>query len=162
MKLWRFVVCLMLVLAFLTSSIVFSPLMAQAARKTKVKTEYSVVIDRLAGLTYVFSRKTNSTNWNLVGAQICSVGNPFAETPKGTFVVTRKKKTFTYAGKKYNYVVFTNCRKVAIMAEPKRNKKSQFYQALGEPCTMGEVWLAQKWAKWLYNKIPIGTKIYIF
>lgn len=159
MKPWRLVVCLVLILAF---SIGFTLPAAQAAKRTKAKTEYSVVIDRLAGLTYVFSRKTNSTNWDLVGAQICSVGNPFAETPKGTFVVTTKKKTFTYAGKKYKYVVFTNCRKVAIMTEPKRNKKDQFYQALGEPCTMGEVWLAQKWAKWIYRKIPVGTKVYIF
>ena len=162
MRLWRFVVCLVLVLAFLAGSSSFSLPAAQAAKKTKVKTEYYVVIDRMDGLTYIFSRKMNSPNWNPVGVQICSVGNPFAETPKGTFVVTRKKKSFNFAGKKYKYVTFTNCPRVTILTEPKRNQKDPFYQPLGEPCTMGEVWLAQKWAKWIYNKIPIGTKIYIF
>ena len=111
---------------------------------------------------HVFSKKSNSKNWKLVGTQICSVGNPFWPTPKGTYTVTKKKRTFSYRGTKYRYVTFSDHPAVPILAEPSRNKKDYFYQPLGEACTMGPVWLAHKWARWIYDKIPVGTKIYIF
>lgn len=126
------------------------------------KTSKLVITNISEQKTYIYSGNTN--NWNLEKEFICSTGLESEPTPLGTFAVENKAPWFFsekygqggkyWVGFKGNYLFHS--------VPFDRNQKKVLDPTLGEPASHGCIRLSVEDSKWLFNNIPIGTKVLIY
>lgn len=123
------------------------------------KTQYFIWVDLKNFKTNIF--KGSQNNWTLVQSYLCSIGKPSTPTPKGTHVigikglyfgVSKGYKCFYYTQFKGNYLFHSIIYNLDGSIRDGR---------LGMSISDGCIRLAKENAKWIYDNIPIGTKVYI-
>ena len=111
--------------------------------------------------TYVY--KGSKNNWKLEKKFTCSTGTKGKETPTGVYT-TKSKGDWFYEpkygqGGKY-WVTFMDAYMFHSLPFAK-DKKTIVDKTLGIPASHGCIRLAIEDAKWIYDNIPIGSKLII-
>ena len=122
-------------------------------------TSYLIWVDLIHFKVNIFSGYNNK--WKLVKSYLCTIGKPSTPTPKGTFTVGIKGlyfgvekgyKAWYYTQFKGNYLFHS------IIYNLDGNVRDG---RLGMKLSDGCIRLAKENAKWIYDNIPEGTKVYI-
>ncbi|MBU5593108.1 L,D-transpeptidase family protein [Clostridium sp. MSJ-4] len=124
-------------------------------------TNYLVFVSINNQKTYVY--KGSKNQWSLVKEFLCSTGVKGNETPKGSFTVKNKGDWFYtpkyeqgakyWVGFKGNYLFHS--------LPFDKEKKNVVDTTLGEPASHGCIRLKVDESKWLYDNIPIGSKVVV-
>nr|WP_195262982.1 L,D-transpeptidase [Clostridium sp. 1001275B_160808_H3] len=122
-------------------------------------TKYFIWVDTKKFKVNIFQGSTNK--WNLIHSYICTIGKKATPTPKGTFSIGIKGlyfgvekgyKCWYYTQFKGNYSFHS-----IIYNLDGSVRDGRLGMALSDGC----VRLAKENAKWIYDNIPEGTKVYI-
>lgn len=123
-------------------------------------TDYYVVVDTEACETYTFTGKAGK--WVPAILWKCSPGKPSTPTVKGFYNVTGKgycfhtdKNTCYYTTQFYGDYLFHSITYKRGTMEPDDAR-------LGKQLSHGCVRLSIENAKWFYDNLPIGTRVYIY
>ncbi|WP_032122959.1 L,D-transpeptidase [Clostridium amazonitimonense] len=124
-------------------------------------TNYLVFVSINNQKTYVY--KGSKNQWSLVKEFLCSTGVKGNDTPKGSFTVKNKGDWFYtpkyeqgakyWVGFKGNYLFHS--------LPFDKEKKNVVDTTLGEPASHGCIRLKVDESKWLYDNIPIGSKVVV-
>lgn len=155
MKLWRRIIPLKLraddyeekALAFINSGEFTS------------STEYFIWVDLNNYRTNIF--KGSKNKWTLIHSFLCSIGKKSTPTPKGTFSIGIKGYSFGEE-KGYKCYYFTQFKGNYLFHSIIYNLNGTIRDGrLGKAISNGCIRLAKENAKWIYDNIPYGTKVYI-
>ncbi|SHE51539.1 L,D-transpeptidase [Caloramator proteoclasticus] len=124
------------------------------------KTAYMVIVDTQKQYTYIMKKSNGS--WGLYKSLICSTGAPETPTPKGIYTIQDRAPWFF--SKRYQqggmyWVRFKG--DYLFHSLPMDENKNIVDYTLGKPASHGCVRLKVEDAKWFYNSITFGTKLYI-
>lgn len=120
---------------------------------------YLIWVDLSNFKVNIFKGKTNS--WSIVKSFLCTIGKPSTPTPKGSFVIGIKGlyfgvekgyKCWYYSQFKGNYLFHSIIYNLDGSVRDGR---------LGMKLSDGCIRLLKQNAKWIYDNIPAGTKVYI-
>ena len=123
------------------------------------ETDYFIWVDLKNFKTNIF--KGAVKNWKLVNSYTCTIGKPSTPTPKGTYAigiqglyfgVEKGYKCWYYSQFKGNYLFHSIIYNLDGTIRDGR---------LGMQLSDGCIRLAKENAKWIYDNIPEGTKVYI-
>ncbi len=138
-----------------------SSTMNKKAQSQSSSTKWLIVIDTSACRLGVF--QGSKGNWTAVKYWKCSPGRPTTPTKKGKFTVQSKGKYFNgtdytcwYYTQFYgNYLIHSVLYYKGSMTKIRAGR-------LGEQLSHGCVRLAIENAKWIYDNIPRGSRVYIY
>ncbi len=138
------------------------------ANKTSSATGYLLLCDRSTCYTAVYTGSKG--HWKRVRFWQCCVGASSSPTPTGSYTVEDKEYVFHGEENAYSCyygVVFDAERELMFHSVGYKNNGSQkdsdiIFSNLGTWASHGCVRLELKNAKWLYDTLPIGTKVVIF
>ncbi|MGN0204636.1 MAG: L,D-transpeptidase family protein [Coprococcus sp.] len=128
-------------------------------KNTSSQTNYFIVVDSNSTRTMIF--KGSKGNWIPVYDWICSTGKPSTPTVKGTFTVGAKGYSFGSGYTCYYYTQFYGDYLFHSVLYYEGTKKIMD-GTLGEQVSHGCVRLDINNAKWIYDNIPRGTKVYVY
>lgn len=124
-------------------------------------TNYLIIVNIKDQKTYVY--KGSKNKWSLTKEFLCSTGVNGKETPKGTFTVQNKGDWFYtdkydqggkyWIGFKGNYLFHS----VPFDKEQKKIVDT----TLGKPASHGCIRLKVDESKWIYDNVPIGSKVIV-
>ncbi len=124
-------------------------------------TNYFILVNTNEQKTYVY--KGSKNKWSLTKEFLCSTGINGKETPKGTFTVQNKGDWFYtdkygqgakyWVGFKENYLFHS--------LPFDKDKKKIVDTTLGKPASHGCIRLKVEESKWIYDNVPIGSKVVI-
>ncbi len=123
------------------------------------KTKYFIFVDLKNFKVNIFTG--SKSNWKLLHSYICTIGKKSTPTPKGTYLVgikglyfgvERGYKCWYYTQFKGNYLFHS-----IIYNLDGSVRDGRLGMALSDGC----VRLEKVNAKWIYDNIPEGTKVYI-
>lgn len=124
-------------------------------------TNYFILVNTSKQKTYVY--KGGKNKWSLTKEFLCSTGINGSETPKGTFIVQNKGDWFYtdkysqgakyWVGFKGNYLFHS--------LPFDKDKKKIVDTTLGKPASHGCIRLKVEESKWIYDNVPIGSKVVI-
>ncbi|SUY45531.1 ErfK/YbiS/YcfS/YnhG family protein [Clostridium putrefaciens] len=124
-------------------------------------TNYLIIVNIKDQKTYVY--KGSKNKWSLTKEFLCSTGVNGKETPKGTFTVQNKGDWFYtdkydqggkyWVGFKGNYLFHS----VPFDKEQKKIVDT----TLGKPASHGCIRLKVDESKWVYDNVPIGSKVIV-
>lgn len=104
-------------------------------------------------------------NNRVIESWLCSTGSPGYDTPKGTFSVYRRGKSFyseKYQEGAYYYVAFYEDYYIhSVPFDKDKNIIPTIANDLGHKDSHGCVHLSVENSKWVYDNIPNGTKIVV-
>lgn len=124
-------------------------------------TNYFILVNTSKQKTYVY--KGSKNKWSLTKEFLCSTGINGSETPKGTFIVQNKGDWFYtdkygqgakyWVGFKGNYLFHS--------LPFDKDKKKIVDTTLGKPASHGCIRLKVEESKWIYDNVPIGSKVIV-
>ena len=134
--------------------------MVQKAATETSSTNWLILVDTAACKTGVF-KKSVSGEWSLYKFWNCAPGATSSPTVKGRFTVKSRGYSFyAYGSLCYYYVQFYGN---YLFHSITYNADGTLQDGrVGQQLSHGCVRLATSNAKWLYNTIPNGTKVYIY
>ena len=122
-------------------------------------TEFYIVVDTSACETYIF--KGSADKWLPYRLLACGPGKAETPTVKGTFTVSGKGYSFGSGYTCYYYTRFYNSYLFHSITYYQGTFKP-LDATLGKPVSHGCVRLSLYNAKWIYDNIPKGTKVYVY
>ena len=126
-------------------------------------TKYLIIVDRDKCVTCVYEGSKN--NWTLIQCFSCSVGKHSTPTKTGTFATSIKGLYFDpkTGGRCWYYTIFYgNYYFHSVIYDRSSQPVNIEDGTLGEWVSHGCVRLALEDAKWIYDNIPSGTKVYVY
>ncbi len=139
--------------------------MATKAYDFSSQTEYLILVDLTTHHVGIYKGKRHE--WKLEKYWLCSDGAPESPTPTGTYAVTGHGRYFNtgendsercwYTTQFWGNYLFHS---VVYYRDPEPERISD--GRLGEAVSHGCVRLPLDQAKWMYDNIPIGTKVFIY
>lgn len=125
------------------------------------ETPYLLYVNIAEQKTYVFKGKKN--DWNLEKTLLCSTGIKDNQTPKGVFTVKQKGDWFFSneynEGGKYWIQFLDNYLFHSLPFDKTKTKVVD--TTIGQPASHGCIRLKVSDSKWLYDNIPITSKVII-
>lgn len=122
-------------------------------------TKYLIGVDLSNFKVNVFTGKTNE--WKFLKSYLCTIGKPSTPTPKGTFLIGIKGLYFGVE-KGYKCWYYTQFKGNYLFHSIIYNLDGSIRDGrLGMRLSDGCVRLLKENAKWIYDNIPEGTKVYI-
>ena len=122
-------------------------------------TEYFIWVDLNNYRTNIF--KGSKNKWTLIHSFLCSIGKKSTPTPRGTFSIGIKGYSFGEE-KGYKCYYFTQFKGNYLFHSIIYNLNGTIRDGrLGKAISNGCIRLAKENAKWIYDNIPYGTKVYI-
>lgn len=130
------------------------------AQKMSSSTKWLILVDTKSCKVGIF--KGSKGNWELQKYWSCSPGASSTPTPKGTYTVKSKGLSFGSGYTCWYYTQFYgNYLFHSVLYNP-GSKTSLQDGRLGMQLSHGCVRLSLSNAKWIYDNIPRGTKVYIY
>ncbi|WP_029452067.1 L,D-transpeptidase [Clostridium algidicarnis] len=124
-------------------------------------TNYLILVNIKEQKTYIY--KGSKNKWSLTKEFLCSTGINGKETPKGTFTVQNKGDWFYtdkydqggkyWVGFKGNYLFHS--------LPFDKEQKNIVDTTLGKPASHGCIRLKVEESKWIYDNVPIGSKVIV-
>lgn len=122
-------------------------------------TNYFIWVNLKKFKVNVFEGSTNK--WRLIHSYICTIGKPSTPTPKGTYTIGIKGLYFGVE-KGYKCWYYTQFYGNYLFHSIIYNLDGSVRDGrLGMALSDGCVRLSKENAKWIYDNIPKGTKVYI-
>lgn len=133
--------------------------MINKAQSISSSTKWLLMVDTTGCRVGVFSGKKG--NWTCKYYWQCSPGKPSTPTVLGSYTVQAKGYSF---GSGYTCYYYTQFYGNYLFHSIKYNQGTHVVQdgRLGQQLSAGCVRLALNNAKWIYDNIPRGTKVYIY
>ena len=129
------------------------------AQQYASSTNYLILVDTKTCMTYVFGGM--SYNWSMLYAWQCAPGTDSSPTVKGEFTVGAKGYYFdkTYCRCYYYTQFYGNYLFHSVLY----NKSGELIDGrVGVPLSHGCVRLQIENAKWIYDNIPVNTKVVVY
>ncbi|MBU3210467.1 L,D-transpeptidase [Clostridium algidicarnis] len=124
-------------------------------------TNYLIVVNIKEQKTYIY--KGSKNKWSITKEFLCSTGINGKETPKGSFTVQNKGDWFYtdkydqggkyWVGFKGNYLFHS--------LPFDKEQKNIVDTTLGKPASHGCIRLKVEESKWIYDNVPIGSKVIV-
>ena len=133
------------------------------ANKYRSSTKYLILVPRKQHKVLIFKGKKGS--WKLKKEYRCTTGKKSTPTPKGVYTVKAKGKYFNTGrnGRCWYYTQFRgNYLFHSVIYKRAKKPRRILDGRLGISASHGCVRLTLKEAKWIYKKIPRGTKVVIY
>ena len=122
-------------------------------------TRYFIWVDLKKFKVNIFTGSKN--NWKILHSYLCTIGKKSTPTPKGTFLVGIKGLYFGVK-KGYKCWYYTQFKGNYLFHSILYNLDGSVRDGrLGMALSVGCVRLEKVNAKWIYDNIPEGTKVYI-
>jgi len=122
-------------------------------------TNYLIWVDLINFKVNIFEGSTNK--WSLVHSYLCTIGKPSTPTPKGNFTIGIKGLYFG-VNKGYKCWYYTQFKGNYLFHSIIYNLDGSVRDGrLGMRLSDGCIRLAKVNAKWIYDNIPMGTKVVI-
>lgn len=122
-------------------------------------TNYFIWVDLKNFRTNIFEGSVKK--WKLIHSYVCTIGKPSTPTPKGTYSIGIKGLYFGVE-KGYKCWYYTQFHGNYLFHSIIYNLDGTVRDGrLGKALSDGCVRLAKENAKWVYDNIPEGTKVYI-
>jgi len=122
-------------------------------------TNYLIWVDLKNFKVNIFEGSTNK--WSLVHSYLCTIGKPSTPTPKGNFTIGIKGLYFG-VNKGYKCWYYTQFKGNYLFHSIIYNLDGSVRDGrLGMRLSDGCIRLAKVNAKWIYDNIPMGTKVVI-
>ncbi len=123
-------------------------------------TSYFVVVDTTNCLTFTF--KGSANNWTPYFLWKCCPGKPSTPTVKGTYSITGRG--YRFSGQEYTCYYYTQFYGNYLFHSVLYNRGTFNIRSgtLGKQLSHGCVRLAIENAKWFYDNLPNGSKVYIY
>lgn len=120
---------------------------------------YSIIVNKTNNCVTVYDSQGVP-----IKAMICSVGKNPQDTPTGTFTTSQKYRWRYLFGNVYGQYATRICghilfHSVCYKKQYEASLKTEEYNKLGTPASMGCIRLTAVDAKWIYDNCPIGTKV---
>jgi len=130
------------------------------ARSISSATDYFIAVDIAAKRTIVF--KWNGEDWAVEKNWLCSTGAPESPTVLGTYDVVDKGYSFSKDG--YTCYYYTQFFGNYLLHSVKYDEGTFDVKdgRLGEAISEGCVRLKLNAAKWIYDTVPVGTRIVLY
>ena len=129
------------------------------AKNFSSNTPYLIWVDLSKFKVNIFSG--NEKNWSLIHSYLCTIGKPSTPTPKGNFTVGVKGLYFGVA-KGYKCWYYTQFKGNYLFHSILYNLDGSVRDGrLGMALSDGCVRLTKINAKWIFDNIPEGTKVFI-
>ena len=124
-------------------------------------TKYLIYVDKSGRWVNVF--KGSARHWTIIKRFRCSIGSPHSPTPSGTFRVTCKVYHFG-EGKGYTCWYATGFIGSSYLMHSVvcyRGTRIPSDGRLGMAISHGCIRMKLGNAQWIYNNVPVGSKVYI-
>ena len=120
------------------------------------KTKYLIWISHYTQQVSIF--QGSKGKWKMIRTFICATGTVKNHSPRGVFKITYKEKGWFYTSTKELYVTHYKGRN-SFHTRPLWNNGSVQNPTIGKPASHGCVRCYNQDAKYIYDKMPIGTTV---
>ena len=120
------------------------------------KTKYLIWISHYTQQVSIF--QGSKGKWKMIRTFICATGTAKNHSPRGVFKITYKEKGWFYTSTKELYVTHYKGRN-SFHTRPLWNNGSVQNLTIGKPASHGCVRCYNQDAKYIYDKMPIGTTV---
>lgn len=120
------------------------------------KTKYLIWISHYTQQVSIF--QGSKGKWKMIRTFICATGTAKNHSPRGVFKITYKEKGWFYTRTKELYVTHYKGRN-SFHTRPLWNNGSVQNPTIGKPASHGCVRCYNQDAKYIYDKMPIGTTV---
>lgn len=120
------------------------------------KTKYLIWISHYTQQVSIF--EGSKGKWKMIRTFICATGTAKNHSPRGVFKITYKEKGWFYTSTKELYVTHYKGRN-SFHTRPLWNNGSVQNPTIGKPASHGCVRCYNQDAKYIYDKMPIGTTV---
>lgn len=120
------------------------------------KTKYLIWISHYTQQVSIF--QGSKGKWKMIRTFICATGTAKNHSPRGVFNITYKEKGWFYTSTKELYVTHYKGRN-SFHTRPLWNNGSVQNPTIGKPASHGCVRCYNQDAKYIYDKMPIGTTV---
>lgn len=120
------------------------------------KTKYLIWISHYTQQVSIF--QGSKGKWKMIRTFICATGTAKNHSPRGVFKITYKEKGWFYTSTKELYVTHYKGRN-SFHTRPLWNNGSVQNPTIGKPASHGCVRCYNQDAKYIYDKMPIGTTV---
>ena len=120
------------------------------------KTKYLICISHYTQQVSIF--QGSKGKWKMIRTFICATGTAKNHSPRGVFKITYKEKGWFYTSTKELYVTHYKGRN-SFHTRPLWNNGSVQNPTIGKPASHGCVRCYNQDAKYIYDKMPIGTTV---
>ena len=120
------------------------------------KTKYLIWISHYTQQVSIF--EGSKGKWKMIRPFICATGTAKNHSPRGVFKITYKEKGWFYTSTKELYVTHYKGRN-SFHTRPLWNNGSVQNPTIGKPASHGCVRCYNQDAKYIYDKMPIGTTV---
>lgn len=120
------------------------------------KTKYLIWISHYTQQVSIF--QGSKGKWKMIRTFICATGTAKNHSPRGVFKITYKEKGWFYTSTKELYVTHYKGRN-SFHTRPLWNNDSVQNPTIGKPASHGCVRCYNQDAKYIYDKMPIGTTV---
>lgn len=120
------------------------------------KTKYLIWISHYTQQVSIF--EGSKGKWKMIRTFICATGTAKNHSPRGVFKITYKEKGWFYTSTKELYVTHYKGRN-SFHTRPLWNDGSVQNPTIGKPASHGCVRCYNQDAKYIYDKMPIGTTV---
>lgn len=134
--------------------------MTEKAQSLTSKTKWLILCDTSNYFVGVF--KGSQGNWKMVRFIYIAVGKPSTPTKKGTFALRKKKKKFFATNVRCKYCSSFKGSYYFHSWPYYWNGKKVYSPVLGKQVSHGCVRMATDDAKYIYKKVPLKTKVWVY
>ena len=120
------------------------------------KTKYLIWISHYTQQVSIF--EGSKGKWKMIRTFICATGTAKNHSPRGVFKITYKEKGWFYTSTKELYVTHYKGRN-SFHTRPLWNNGSVQNPTIGKPASHGCVRCYNQDAKYIYDKMPVGTTV---
>ena len=120
------------------------------------KTKYLIWISHYTQQVSIF--EGSKGKWKMIRTFTCATGTAKNHSPRGVFKITYKEKGWFYTSTKELYVTHYKGRN-SFHTRPLWNNGSVQNPTIGKPASHGCVRCYNQDAKYIYDKMPIGTTV---
>lgn len=120
------------------------------------KTKYLIWISHYTQQVSIF--EGSKGKWKMIRTFICATGTAKNHSPRGVFKITYKEKGWFYTSTKELYVTHYKGRN-SFHTRPLWNNGSVQNPTIGKPASHGCIRCYNQDAKYIYDKMPIGTTV---
>ena len=120
------------------------------------KTKYLIWISHYTQQVSIF--QGSKGKWKMIRTFICATGTAKNHSPRGVFKITYKEKGWFYTSTKELYVTHYKGRN-SFHTRPLWNNGSVQNPTIGKPASHGCIRCYNQDAKYIYDKMPIGTTV---
>ena len=146
-----------------TDGRIYTGTMYEKAQEYSSSTDYLILVNLATQKTAVYQGEKG--NWRLLREMLCSTGAPINPTPKGEYATTTHVENFVNHGMRAWYgtgfiggLYLFHSSPYEIAPEPLVCVEPE----LGVAASHGCVRLALEDAKWMYDTLPLSTKVVIY